>query len=460
MIKNRGRGSIPVWIAALLVMLVALAGCSRMTTKRTVNSRNAATPEQEDTSMLEGVVVKNDTANRQLIMQELGSEIQTTLSYDSVTEVTDKYGSLKEGEKVEAGEIFEATYTLGQGKIATLRVPEDVWEYQEVTSYTVDNEERSLEFADRKYQYSNLTYISSSGQNIEMMELNEQDVLTVRGTGYTVHSIVRTQGHGYIRLKNYRQFIGGMVEVGNGIILPVTKNMLITAREGTYRIILCKGSMSAVKTATVQMDKECTLDFSDYESAAQKIGTITFRIIPKGADLTINGTAVDYSKPLPLLYGSYRLNVTMTGYPEYSGILKVARPSDIVTVNLINEKTSVSDTTPAPADSSDNSSKGVTTKKIDSDHTITVSAPEGAEVFLDNVYKGVVPCTFTKVLGSQTLTLRKEGYLTKSYSIDILDDGQNTTLSFSELPEDADDSTSSTAAPSATETAGPSATSR
>lgn len=459
MTENR-RGGRPVRITLLLVMLAMLAGCSRMTTKRTAGPQTAATPGQEDASVLEGVVVKNDTSNRQLIMQELGSEIQTTLSYDSVTEVIDKYGSLKEGEKVEAGEILEATYTLGQGRIAALKVPDDVWEYQEVTSYTIDNEERSLEFADRKYQYSNLTSILSSGQDIEMMELNEQDVLTVRGTGYTVHSIVRTQGHGYIRLKNYKQFIGGMVEVGNGIILPITKNMLITAREGTYRIILCKGSMSAVKTATVQMDKECTLDFSDYEPAAQRIGNITFRIIPKGADLTINGTAVDYSKPLPLLYGSYRISVTMTGYQEYSGILKVASPSDTVTVNLIDEKTSVSDTTAAPEDSSGNNSKNVTTKKIDSDHTITVSAPEGAEVFLDNVYKGVVPCTFTKVLGSQTITLRKEGYITKSYSIDILDDGENTSLSFSELPEDADDGTSFTAAPTAADTAAPSPASR
>ena len=70
---------------------------------------------------------------------------------------------------------------------------------------------------------------------------------------------------------------------------------------------------------------------------------------------------------------------------------------------------------------------------MDSDHTITVSAPEGAEVYLDNVYKGLTPCTFTKVIGSQTITLRKDGYTTKSYSVDVLDDDQDVKFSFSDL---------------------------
>ena len=137
----------------------------------------------------------------------------------------------------------------------------------------------------------------------------------------------------------------------------------------------------------------------------------------------------------------------MTGYQEYSGTLTVANPSKKVTINLIDEKTDVSDVTEEP-DSADDSASATQTKKMDSDHTITVSAPEGVEVYLDNVYKGLAPCTFTKVIGSQTITLRKEGYLTKSYSVDILDDDKNTTLSFSELPEDA--ASEATAAPQAT----------
>ena len=71
-----------------------------------------------------------------------------------------------------------------------------------------------------------------------MMEINKQDVLTVRGTGYNVYSVVKSRGHGYIRLSHYKDFIGGMIEVGDSMILPVTKNMLITVGEGSYKVIL------------------------------------------------------------------------------------------------------------------------------------------------------------------------------------------------------------------------------
>lgn len=423
-------------LCLVLLIMTALTGCSRSSTGRQVSHNMAAAPSTgEQYTPLTGVVVKNDLEKRQITLQELGSDIQTTLNYDATTAVMDAYGSAVYGEDVEPGEIMEAGYRQDNGLIVTMQVPEDVWEYKEVTDYRIDNSEKSIELAQRKYQYSSQTYIGSSGQDIEMMELNSSDVLTVRGVGYTAYSIVRTRGHGYIRLKNYRDFIGGMIEVGNDVILPITKNMLITVREGSYKVILCKGAMSAVKNVMVRLDEEVTVDFSDYQPAAQRIGTVEFKIDPAGADLTINGAAVDYSKPLPLLYGSYRIAVTMTGYESYSGMLKVGAPSKTVRIDLIDEDASITETTEGSSDRKGNDDDDSTeeTKQMDSGHTITVSAPVGAEVYLDNVYKGLAPCTFTKIMGTQTITLRKEGYTTKSYSVDILDDGEDVSLSFSEL---------------------------
>lgn len=456
MSEYRGKGSRLI-LLSLMVCLLLLTGCSTVSSKRTANPNANVTPDAEIGTELIGVILQNDTLQRQLIVQELGSDIQTTLGYDASALITDRYGMQEDGEDIEAGEIMSIQFEPGTGDIISMQVPEDVWEYQEIKKYTVDNEEKSIQLAGKKYQYSNLTYIGSSGQPIELMELNKQDVLTVRGTGYTAYSIVRTQGHGYIRLKNYSDFVGGMISVGNGIILPITENMLITAREGTYRVILCKRSLSAVKTVTVQMDKESTLDFSDYQLPAKNIGNVTFQIVPKGADLTINGTAVDYSKPIPLNYGTYYIKVTMTGYEEYSGTLDVEDPAPTIKINLIDEETEVAESataSPGTATKTSSSDEDIETKKMDSEHTITVSAPEGAEVYLDNVYKGLAPCTFTKVIGSQTLTLSKEGYITKSYSVDILDDDKDVTLSFSDLVASAT-TAAETASPDGSVTASP-----
>ena len=79
------------------------------------------------------------------------------------------------------------------------------------------------------------------------------------------------------------------------------------------------------------------------------------------------------------------------------------------------------------------------TKKTDSKHTIKVLGPKGAAVYLDNVYQGVAPCEFTKIIGSQTITLSKNGYISKSYSINVLDDGKDAKFDFPELIEESSD---------------------
>jgi hypothetical protein len=429
----------PVWLGVFFAALLLFAGCSRVTTKRTVHP--AASADSGGETLLEGVVVGNEDTAGQLTLRELDSDIETVVSYDAMSQITDKYGSARDGEEIEQGEILDVTYSAYSGKVVSAVVPDDIWEYQDVKEYDFDSEEKSVEFAERKYQYSTTTYFSSGGNSIEMMELGNQDVLTIRGKGYKVYSVVRTQGHGYLRLSNYDDFVGGMIEVGNSLILSVTQNMLITVREGDYKVILSKGSNSAVKNVTIKKDEEVTLDFSDYKPGDSHVGIITFDIEPAGADLTINSTAVSYKKPIALAYGVYEITVSMTGYTQYSGKLDV-EGDDTVTINLVEETTSVEETSPKPsstaAKTSSDTEESTVTKQIDSDHTITISAPEGAEVYLDNVYKGLVPCSFTKIIGSQTITLRKDGYTTKSYSVDVIDDDDDLKLSFSELVASGD----------------------
>lgn len=424
-----------------ILSLTVFTSCSISLKKK---KGNATASPSVDTQSMTGIVIQNDVDKSQLQIRDIDSDVISTLTYASTSVITDQYKAEKEGSQVETGQILRTTYRTSDAKIVLAEVPEEVWEYQDVSKFSFESDENMLKVAGGKYQYSNMTYCASSGNEIEPMEFNEHDILTVRGIGIHVYSVVRTSGHGYIRLANYDDFVGGMAEVGNGIIVPISENMLITAGEGTYRLTLCKKGAATTKTVTVKNDKETVVDFSDYVATAKNIGEVTFSIEPEGADLYLNGTAVSYDKPITLNYGKYNVTVSLTGYETYSGVLDVEKSSSTVKINLIDEEASVSDensatATPSASPSSEKDDSDSVTKQIDSDHTITVSAPEGAEVYLDNVYKGLAPCTFTKVIGSQTITLRETGYVTKSYSVDILDDDNNTKLSFADLvKEDAD----------------------
>lgn len=444
------------FVLLIVTMAAVLAGCGSHTRRqRRAGAFRMNTEEPDHTGSITGVIVMQDTQNAKITVRELDSDVESILHYDSSAEVFDQYEQSIRADQLKTGLIIEAHYRPEDAVLVRASVPKDVWEYNEVSSFSFREEDRMMKFAGEKYQYSDLTYISSGVQNITRQDLNTQDELTVRGVGYRVYSIVRTLGHGYIRLANYGDFIGGMAEVGNSIILPITENMLITAGEGIYPLTLIHGDMVTTKTITVTADQEVVADFSDYVPALENVGMITFQVDPEGADLFINGTTVDYSAPVALNYGEYRIVVKMTGYDTYTGTLDVEQPSSYVKIDLIEKTAGVdgqeSKTTDSPSatdDANASDSSDTATKRVDSNHSIHVTAPNGVEVYLDNVYKGLAPCKFKKVIGSQTITLRKNGYITKSYSVDILDDDENVSLSFPELAEDVNTPEESSAATS------------
>jgi hypothetical protein len=409
-------------------------------TKRTRTAGNQAASPAADTETVTGVVIQNDTEAKQLQLRDLDSDVVTAVTYGAASLIQNKYQEEQDGEEIETGVILQAEYRSSDEKLVSASVPDDVWEYQDVKRFDFSSDEEMLIVAGEKYQYSDTTYFAADGETIEPMEFNSQDVLTVRGIGISVYSVVRTAGHGYVRLTNYADFIGGMAEISDSLMVPVSENMLITVAEGKYRLTLCKQGAAATKTVTVRQDKETVVDFSDYQATAKNIGEITFEIEPDGASLSLNGTAVDYASPVTLSYGKYNVTVSLTGYQTYTGVLEVAEASKTIHIDLIEETAEATDATAEPtaapsasSESDSESDSSTVTKKIDSNHTITVSAPEGAEVYLDNVYKGMAPCTFTKVIGSQTITLSETGYVTRSYSVDILDDDKNAKYSFADL---------------------------
>lgn len=436
-------------------LLVSLTGCSFPFQEKKTDA--TAVPEAA-TKSVTGIVIENNINLSQIQVRELDTDVICTLEYVSTSEILDKYQSEREGDGIALGEILQVTYRTDNAKIVSATVPEGVWEYQEVKKFTFNQDENMLTVAGKKYQYTDMTYCGSDTGEVQAMEFNNQDLLTIRGIGIHAYSVVRTQGHGYIRLANYDDFIGGIAQVGDqGLMAQIGENMLITAPEGIHRVTLFKNGRAAAKTVEVASDRETIVDYSDYKAEAGNIGEVTFQIEPEGAELYLNGTAVDYSSPITLNYGKYRVGVTLSGYENYTGILTVEEASKVLPIKLVEADSTVGDSataTPAATSSSSSDSSDsddTVTKKIDSEHTITVTAPEGAEVFVDNVYKGMAPCSFTKMIGSLTITLSDTGYVTKSYSVDILDDGKNAKLSFADLVAEDSSATSSPSATSSSE---------
>ena len=431
---------IKVSVSLIIVFFVMafLTSCSDKKPEKVPSSA----PVEKVQNELTAVVIDVDEELDQLTMREIGADVSVILNYVSSSQIINKYGSEIEGDDVQAGQIFDVKYGKDDFNIVSMSIPEDVWEYEEVRKFSIDPNKKAIEVAGEIYRYTNQTFFTDLSKMISVMEINDQDIISVRGIGIDTYSVTRVRGHGYVKLKNYDNFVGGTLSIGKSINLPVSNNMLVAVKEGNYKVSLSKGAAKAVKNVVVKSEQESIVDFSEYIKIANKVGVITFKIEPEGADLYLNKKAIDYSEPISLNYGLYDVRVEMTGYTTYTGRINVQDAAKVISINLIDEtakvegdnnSTQAPDNTKTPASENGSEQEAVHTKKIDSNHTITVNEPEGVEVYLDNVYKGLAPITFTKVIGSQTITLSKHGYVTKSYSVDILDDDENVSFKFSKL---------------------------
>jgi len=64
---------------------------------------------------------------------------------------------------------------------------------------------------------------------------------------------------------------------------------------------------------------------------------------------------------------------------------------------------------------------------------VTIDAPSDVELYVDGNYVGITPCSFKKEAGSHVITLRKTGYTSKSYTIQIDEEETNISYSFLDL---------------------------
>ena len=77
--------------------------------------------------------------------------------------------------------------------------------------------------------------------------------------------------------------------------------------------------------------------------------------------------------------------------------------------------------------------KNKTTSKANSKYQVYIDSPTGVEVYVDGNYIGIAPVSMNKEVGNFVITLRKTGYQTRSYTVQIDDGDSDVNYSFAEL---------------------------
>lgn len=421
-------------ILLTLAVLMLLAGCSANRKKPSATKNPNESVTYEKGADFTGVVKSVDKTNMRVVLYNTLLDDNEEYQYFGGTEIYSKGGRNMVMDEVEPGDVFDVYLGEKNEKISKMEESANIIEKLD-SRVLVNADEHRLTIDDVNYAYNEHMVALSDGREIDPMEITSSDEVTFRGVKGHAYSLIVTKGHGYIQPVNYKDFLGGVLTLYGEAILPISEDMLIVVQEGSQQFTMDNGDLTGTTTVEVKRNQVTKVNMAQYQNQVPDTARVTFQIEPEGAELYINGKLTDYSKKVSLKYGNHSVRVTLEGYNDYTGIITIRDSGPVFRISLPQETAESDSSSSSVGNSGSSSGTTASTPKTDASHTITVSSPEGAAVYVDGTYKGEVPCSFSKLLGNVTLTLTKKGSQTKSYNIEISDDNLNVNWSFPDLEE-------------------------
>lgn len=451
-------------VAVIMTMAMLISGCASEASN--IGLAKGKEEDAVDTGFTVTTVGSYDSADTAVVMSidsdnscvsfmNMATGKQYTLYYDGATYIKDKYDSSMSISQLRAGDVVDVNFLKGKRKIASIQLSPKAWVYDHVENYDLGGVNKTASIGSSTFSLPDNAVILSDGRRTEVMDVVSQDVITVSGIDHEIYSITVEKGHGYLRLKNDQALLGGWIEVGSRVIREITEDMLLVVPEGSYQVLLSNDGVSCKKEVVIERDKEVVLDVGDIEIAEDKTGKILFNVTPDNAEVTVDGELIDADRAVELPYGIHQVHLEAEGYDSLTKYIQVG--SEKASISFTLEKVEEEDDTSSISENSLEINKDdtanttvneqpiVNNQSSISENTISstknnkvyIDTPKSVEVYLDSNYMGLSPVSFNKTVGSHTITLRKSGYKTKSYTIYLYNDGEDITYSFTDLEEES-----------------------
>lgn len=468
-----------IYGAVLAALMLTVGGCSvpagsvsetAQETKEDFGIKTAGVYDSEDAA----VVVKKNAEEGTIQLQNIATAKRYTLNYDGTTRVFDKNDVALSMQQIKEGSVVTVRFYKADKSLSYIKENADVLSLGELSNYELDLQNGKITVGGNTYVLSSNVVVISDGRETEPWELNALDVISVWGYQDRIYGIHVEKGHGYLRLQNEDYFVNGWIDIGDKVIRKIEEDMLLVVPEGTFNAMVSNKGSSAMQEITFARNEEMLWDLGSVEITVVQTGKIIFTLTPATARMAIDGREVDTSKPVELEYGLHSMRIVAEGYDTVAQYIKVAEPSANISVELekssepeSSEQTSEPDKktqedepdeTPVNKKYALNVTENEDAKDDDREETekeseerssevssdvlsatekykVYIDAPEDVEAYLDGSYIGITPVNFPKRAGNYVVTLRKAGYQTRSYTLQIDSEKKDVNYSFTELVE-------------------------
>ncbi|MBR5336765.1 MAG: PEGA domain-containing protein [Lachnospiraceae bacterium] len=361
-----------------VLMLLFLCFFASSCVKKADNSSAPVSIEEDYSSREELYIfqsVDHDSNMMRVIHAESGAE--TVFQYSGRTEILTFEGESTVVDRLQCGDLVRLVYNTKDEILNYVHVARDRWEIETTGQYlTRQSDLGGIKLENTYFKLNNNYVIYSNNTKIDMDEIAEKDRITVRGIGNVAYTITVTSGHGTVRLKNSSAYIGGWIEMGK-VISVIKEGMILDVPEGDYNAVLtrhgCKGEM----VVSVARDKDVEIDCTKLKETKTGTGIVNFHVTPSDAEIYINGSKLNSTQPVELIYGKYYLAVKAPGYETYGATMLLNSVQADININLTRSNGQSSS-------SSSSSSKTSTTSTTSSSSSSSSSGTSSSSSTMDS----------------------------------------------------------------------------
>ena len=323
------------------------------------NTQGTQSVQEDEESGDLFLLLSIDNLSETMRLYRYSNGLEYQYYYGLDTRFLDKYGKSVSAAGFVPGKAVYIGNVDTAGKLTEIRIADDVWEYDNISRFAVEEERNIFYIADTKYNYDEHTFFFSDSKRIGWEDISSDDTLSVIGKDKKILSVRVTTGHGFLQLTNTELFEGSYLQLDTRIFAEITPQMQLEIPEGTYTLSVANDGWGGSCEITINRGEVTIVDLDTIKGEGPKYGTILFAIDIEGAKLKIDGKTVDYSQPMELRYGWHSLAVSADGYDDWSKYLYVNSEEATIVIELEEESTSgtsdnsVTDDTDSDADDAD-----------------------------------------------------------------------------------------------------------
>jgi hypothetical protein len=303
------------------------------------------------------------------------------------------------------GDVVTFVYDKDKN-LTDIKACADAWEFSDV-GLVVNTDSKLVKFGDAATQYKDKSFKYTEGittvrykdEYSTLDNINKLDYVTVRGydngTVNKAYSITIEKSHGLLEVHNGDAIQDGVFKLNdNEISLSSAKSMNLT--EGKYTVEVTGSNCEPYTTEVmVTPDETASIDLSVVQI---KTGVLTITTNVADCTITIDGATHPSGEPALLNYGKYSVKVTKPDYQDYNGTVTINEPENTLNVTL---------------------------KEKEKTGTIKVTTtPGSAKVYVDGTFAGQSPQNKTVNLGTHTVRVEMDGYISETRTINIAADGE------------------------------------